>query len=79
MAHPEAIEASLFSRLESFPKADHKDSHLLQELANLLQELEAAKNEGYLLGVGISWHLMIRFGFSISMYQVFLCTFPCTI
>lgn len=41
---PEAIEASLFNRLESFPKADHKDSHLLQELADLLQELEAAKN-----------------------------------
>ena len=47
----EAIEASLFSRLESFPKAGPKDSHLLQELANLLLELEAAKNEGYLPGL----------------------------
>ncbi|KAK0140410.1 hypothetical protein N1851_022619 [Merluccius polli] len=48
---PEAIEASLFSRLESFPKAGPKDSHLLQELADLLLELEAAKNEGYLPGL----------------------------
>ncbi len=48
---PEAIEASLFSRLESFPKVGHKDSHLLQELADLLQELEAAKDEGYLPGL----------------------------
>ncbi|TKS65471.1 hypothetical protein D9C73_028149 [Collichthys lucidus] len=48
---PEAIEASLFGRLESFPKVGHKDSHLLQELADLLQELEGAKGEGYLPGL----------------------------
>lgn len=48
---PEAIEASLFNCLESFPKVGPKDSHLLQELADLLQELEAAKNEGYLPGL----------------------------
>ncbi|XP_056867534.1 uncharacterized protein LOC130513013 [Takifugu flavidus] len=48
---PEAIEASLFGRLESFPRVGHKDSHLLQELADLLRELEAAKDEGYLPGL----------------------------
>lgn len=47
---PEAIEASLFGCLESFPKVGHKDSHLLQELADL-QELEVAKDEGYLPGL----------------------------
>lgn len=48
---PEAIEASLFGRLESFPKVGHKDSHLLQELADLLQELGAVKDERYLPGL----------------------------
>ncbi|KAI3353805.1 hypothetical protein L3Q82_005027 [Scortum barcoo] len=47
----EAIEASLFKRLESFPKIFYKDNHLLQELADLLLELQAAKNEGYLPGL----------------------------
>ncbi|XP_063749732.1 uncharacterized protein LOC134871071 [Eleginops maclovinus] len=47
----EAIEASLFKRLESFPRIFYKDNHLLQELADLLLELQAAKNEGYLPGL----------------------------
>ncbi|KAK0154195.1 hypothetical protein N1851_003707 [Merluccius polli] len=47
----EAIEASLFKRLESFPRISYKDNHLLQELADLLLELQAAKNEGYLPGL----------------------------
>lgn len=48
---PEAVEASLFGRLESFPKVGHKDSRLLQELADLLQELQVAKDKGYLPGL----------------------------
>ncbi|KAL4008122.1 hypothetical protein ACER0C_001974 [Sarotherodon galilaeus] len=47
----EVIEASLFRRLESFPRVTPRDNHLLQELADLLLELEAAKNEGYLPGL----------------------------
>ena len=47
----EVIEASLFKRLECFPRVAPKDGHLLQELADLLLELEAAKNEGYLPGL----------------------------
>ncbi|XP_026036546.1 uncharacterized protein LOC113029762 [Astatotilapia calliptera] len=47
----EVIEASLFKRLESFPRVTPRDNHLLQELADLLLELEAAKNEGYLPGL----------------------------
>ncbi|XP_073763460.1 uncharacterized protein [Danio rerio] len=47
----EVIEASLFKRLESFPRVSPKDNHLLQELADLLLEIEAAKNEGYLPGL----------------------------
>lgn len=48
---PEVIEASLFKRLEGFPRVSPKDNHLLQELADLLLELEAAKNEGCLPGL----------------------------
>lgn len=48
---PEVIEASLFKRLETFPKISHKDSNLLQELADLLLELQYAKDESYLTGL----------------------------
>lgn len=48
---PEAIEASLFTRLENFPKILNKDFQRLQELADLLLEVEAAKCEGYLPGL----------------------------
>lgn len=47
----EVIEASLFKRLEMFPKISHKDSNLLQELADLLLELQYAKDESYLPGL----------------------------
>lgn len=47
----EVIEASLFKRLESFPRVSQRDCHLLQELSDLLLELQAAKNDGYLPGL----------------------------
>lgn len=48
---PEVVEASLFQRLQSFPKISNKDTHLLQELADLLLELEYAQSENYLPGL----------------------------
>lgn len=48
---PEAIESALFSRVEAFPKIQSRDSHKLQELADLLQELEIAKQNGKLCGL----------------------------
>ena len=48
---PEAIEASLFSRLENFPKIGNKDYPKLQEMADLLTEVKAAKLEGNLPGL----------------------------
>lgn len=47
----EVIEASLFRHLEGFPRVSPKDSHLLQELADLLLEVQVAKTEGYLPGL----------------------------
>ncbi|RXN13488.1 hypothetical protein ROHU_009677 [Labeo rohita] len=37
---PEVVEASLFQRLQTFPRISNKDTHLLQELADLLLELD---------------------------------------
>lgn len=48
---PEAIEASLFDRLNHFPKLSNRDHQKLQELGDLLLEIEAAKQEGYLPGL----------------------------
>ncbi|KAK7885901.1 hypothetical protein WMY93_025522 [Mugilogobius chulae] len=48
---PEAIESALFSRVEAFPKVQSRDSHKLQELADLLQELEIAKQNSKLCGL----------------------------
>ena len=48
---PEAIEASLFSRLENFPKIGNREYTKLQELADLLTEVKAAKLEGSLPGL----------------------------
>lgn len=48
---PEVVEASLFQRLQTFPKISNKDAHLLQELADLLLELEYAQSESYLPGL----------------------------
>lgn len=48
---PEAIEHTLFSKLENFPKVTYKDPHKLRELADLLMEVEAAKLDGFLTGL----------------------------
>lgn len=48
---PEAIEHTLFSKLENFPKVSYKDPHKLRELADLLMEVEAAKLDGVLTGL----------------------------
>ncbi|RXN35870.1 hypothetical protein ROHU_003454 [Labeo rohita] len=48
---PEVVEASLFQRLQTFPRISNKDTHLLQELADLLLELEYAQSESYLPGL----------------------------
>lgn len=48
---PEAIEKALFTRLENFPRITNKEPAKLRELADLLQELYAAKQDGYLPGL----------------------------
>ena len=48
---PEAVEQALFSKLENFPKVTTKDSQRLRDLADLLSELQAAKEDGYLAGL----------------------------
>ena len=48
---PEAIEESLFSRLDTFPKIGNRDYPRLQELADLLTEVKAAKLEDNLPGL----------------------------
>lgn len=47
---PEAIERSLFSRIEN-PKLSHKEPYELCEVSDLLWELEAVKLAGYLPGL----------------------------
>lgn len=49
---PEAIKGALFKRIDEFPKISNRDKLKLQELADLLMELEIAKEEGYLPGLG---------------------------
>ena len=44
----EAMETALFNKLEHFPKVTNRDPQRLRELGDLLLELEAAKEEGYL-------------------------------
>nr|XP_020483745.2 uncharacterized protein LOC109978925 [Labrus bergylta] len=44
----EAMETALFNKLEYFPKVSQRDSQRLRELGDLLLEVEAAKEEGYL-------------------------------
>ncbi|XP_060799637.1 uncharacterized protein LOC132901338 [Neoarius graeffei] len=48
---PEAIEGALFTRLESFPKISNKEPAKLRDLADLLQELYATKQDGFLPGL----------------------------
>ncbi|XP_077389538.1 uncharacterized protein LOC144026608 [Festucalex cinctus] len=50
-AAPEIIEKSLFNRLDSFPKITAKDNVMLRELGDLLQEIQGAKEDGYLPGL----------------------------
>ncbi|XP_057684651.1 uncharacterized protein LOC130910980 [Corythoichthys intestinalis] len=47
----EAIEQALFYKIESFPKIATREPFKLQDLADLLLELEAAKLDGYLSGM----------------------------
>lgn len=48
---PEAIERALFARLENFPKIANRDSQKLRDLADLLLEIEAAKEDRFLPGL----------------------------
>ena len=48
---PEAIEGALFAKIEKFPKIGPRDHLRLRELSDLLSEIEAAKQEGYLPGL----------------------------
>lgn len=48
---PEAVEQALFNKLEHFPKLTTKDPQRLRDLADLLSELQAAKEDGYLAGL----------------------------
>lgn len=48
---PEAVEQALFNKLENFPKVTTKDPQRLRDLADLLTELLAAKEDGYLAGL----------------------------
>ncbi|KAK0150015.1 hypothetical protein N1851_009250 [Merluccius polli] len=45
---PEAVEQALFNKLENFPKVTTRDPQRLRNLADLLSELQAAKEDGYL-------------------------------
>ncbi len=42
---PEAIEQALFNKLENFPKVTMKDPRRLRDLADLLSEQQAAKED----------------------------------
>ncbi|XP_052406346.1 uncharacterized protein LOC127952103 [Carassius gibelio] len=48
---PEAVEQALFNKLENFPKVTMKDPRGLRDLADLLSELQAAKEDNYLAGL----------------------------
>lgn len=48
---PEVIEASLFNKLNNFLKLSNRDHQKVRELGDLLLEVDAAKQEGYLPGL----------------------------
>ncbi len=48
---PEMIEKALFKKLDAFPKVSNRDYAKLRELGDLLMELQAAKDDGYLPGL----------------------------
>lgn len=48
---PEAIEKALFEKIDNFPKVSNWDNQRLRELGDLLFEIEAANEDGYLHGL----------------------------
>lgn len=50
-AAPEVMEKSLFKRLDEFPKITGRDYGKLRDLGDLLMEIQAAREEGYLTGL----------------------------
>ncbi|CAI5671390.1 unnamed protein product [Oreochromis niloticus] len=50
-ATPEVIECALFKRLDCFPRLTLRENIKLRELSDLLMELLAAKEDGYLPGL----------------------------
>ncbi|XP_063761823.1 uncharacterized protein LOC134879300 [Eleginops maclovinus] len=50
-AAPEVIEKALFTRLDAFPRVSAKENLKLRELADLLMEVQCAKEDGYLPGL----------------------------
>ncbi|KAL2082436.1 hypothetical protein ACEWY4_022254 [Coilia grayii] len=50
-AAPEIVEKALFTRLEKFPRVSAKENLKLRELADLLMEVQCAKEDGYLPGL----------------------------
>lgn len=50
-AAPEVIESALIKRLDVFPRVASRDYNRLRELGDLLMELQAAKEDGYLPGL----------------------------
>lgn len=47
----EVVEDSLLRKVEDFPKLTNKDNVKLRELGDILQEIECAKEGGYLPGL----------------------------
>jgi len=47
-AAPEIIEKALFDRLDNFPRVSGKEHMKLRDLADLLMEVQCAKEDGYL-------------------------------
>ncbi|XP_067273612.1 uncharacterized protein [Pseudorasbora parva] len=48
---PEMVESALFRKLENFPKISNRESQRLRELGDLLMEIQAAKQDGDLMGL----------------------------
>ncbi|XP_048868217.1 uncharacterized protein LOC125740722 isoform X1 [Brienomyrus brachyistius] len=48
---PEMVESSLFRKLENFPKISNRDNCRLRELGDLLMEIQAAMQDGDLMGL----------------------------
>lgn len=48
---PEVVENALLKKIEQFPKLNNRDNIKLRELGDVLQEIECAKDGGYLLGL----------------------------